>query len=94
MMPSMVLQKEPDANAQLFKLTAIGLVIAVIGGIIAGMNWPRTELTVLGREKEVGNYAAFVLGSLMGWAGSMMLFVGLIGYGVKLGRKASPTTVA
>jgi len=46
------------------RLTGLGLGIAILGGIFAGANWPRTEISLLGDVEQVGNHAAFVVGSL------------------------------
>ena len=68
-----------------------GLVVSVVGGAIAGFSWPETTVTFDGDYQETGQRAGMMFGALVGWVGTTMLAVGLIGQAVRLGRQASPT---
>ena len=40
--------------------------------------------------EESGNMFVAAAGMLLAWLGNALLFVGLVGWGVKVGREASP----
>ena len=70
--------------------------MAVVGGAIIGLAWPGTELETSSglfedpELKDTGSAAGVWFGGVVAWVGNVLLFVGLIGWGVKLGRDASP----
>ena len=63
--------------------------IGASGGVILFLAWPSTD----GFEKS-GNMFIAVVGMLVTWLGNAMLFVGLVGWEVKVGREASPESPA
>ena len=82
--------RETEAQDRINVCIVAGGLLAFLGGILAGASWPRTSTSEMGDPETVGNYALFMVSLLMSGAGSMVLLVGLIGYGVMLGRHASP----
>lgn len=74
--------KQAVSNLQAF--VTVGLVLGIAGGIILAFPWPSTEA-------ESGSGLGVAFGFLVAWIGNVMLLVGLIGWGVKIGREASPT---
>lgn len=82
--------RETEAQGQINVCIVAGALLALLGGVVAGATWPRTTVSALGDPESVGNYAVFVSAALVSWAGSMVLLAGLVGYGVMLGRQASP----
>lgn len=83
-------KRQRDARSSLRALTAIGLLLGFAGGLIAGLAWPGEEITTLGSVKTTGSAGLALVGLLAAWAGNVMLVVGLIGWGVVLGREAAP----
>lgn len=79
-----------DARGQLQTLVIIGLIIGAIGGLVTALAWPGEDVSSFGGVTETGNTAVAIAGTLIAWAGNAMLFVGLVGYGVMLGREAAP----
>jgi hypothetical protein len=75
-----------EAAASLRAAVLAGLVIAVVGLIVAGAAWPSTDMF----GDKTGSAGGAMIGLAVTWSGSMLLLVGVIGYGVKLGREASP----
>ena len=63
---------------------AVGLILVIIGGLILAFAWPSSV-------DESGSGFGVAVGFLFAWIGNVMLFVGLIGWDVKMGREASPT---
>jgi hypothetical protein len=71
-----------------------GTVLGVIGGFIAALTIPGTEVSVIsGDVEETGSQWGFIVGLLLAFGGNALLAVGLVGWGVKLGREASPEKV-
>ena len=62
-----------------------GVMASVLGtiGVVAG--WPNTNAYT----GETGSWWVSGVSGVIAWAGSVMLAIGVIGYGVKLGREAS-----
>lgn len=86
---------QPDARNSLAACVTIGLILSVVGGIVAAVAWPGTEANLItGELEDTGNGWVTLLGALGAWAGSALMFVGLVGFGVKLGREASPHVAA
>lgn len=79
------------AVAHLKDLVRYGVGLNLIGGLIMALAWPRTSSDFTGTS-ESGNAVLALLGAAVAWGGSMFLLVGLVGFGVRLGREASPTT--
>lgn len=86
--------KARSALDSLRALVAVGLIIGAIGGLVMGMAWPGEEVGAFGGVEESGNAVVALIGALVAWIGNVLLFVGLIGYGVMLGRQASPPPTA
>jgi hypothetical protein len=83
------------AESLLRQLVVWGFAIGVLGGLVMGLTWPTTEvsdrlLSGLALE-EKGSVIGFTIGGLIAWVGNTLLFVGLVGWGVKYGREASPS---
>jgi hypothetical protein len=71
-------------------LMAWGIIVNIVGGFIVGFQWPSSSVNPLtGVVEDDGSMGAVIVGLFIAWAGSMMLFVGMVGWGVKLGRDAS-----
>jgi hypothetical protein len=70
-----------QAQSTLRQFVVWGFAIGLLGGLIMGITWPGAE--------ETGSTIGFVIGLLIAWAGNALLFVGLVGWGVKFGRDAS-----
>jgi hypothetical protein len=86
MMRSMTKKK---AESILTQFVGWGLGVGLLGGIIMGLTWPSADTGAFGAE-ETGSAIGFLIGSLIAWAGNALLFVGMVGWGVKYGREASP----
>ncbi len=81
-----------QAVGNLNSLIAIGAALGVVGGIVLATAWPGTEIDIItGRAMDTGSGFWTVVGALVAWVGNALLFVGLTGWGVKVGREASPT---
>lgn len=83
-----------SARSTLNAFLAIGLIMAVIGGIIMGAAWPGTETEYGGLYgsdtlKDTGSVTGVWIGALIASAGSSAILVWIIGMGVKLGVQAS-----
>lgn len=66
-----------EAQSSLKQLLVWGIVISIVGGVIAGSAFSADS-----------SFAVF-LGAVVAWVGSALLLVSLIGYGVKVGREAA-----
>ncbi|MBB3044899.1 hypothetical protein [Nocardioides soli] len=70
-----------------------GIGLAIIGGAIAFLAWPGTEVasSALGDvdTEETGNAVIAAMGAAAAWAGNLLLLVGLVGWGVRLGNEAT-----
>ncbi len=62
------------------------MVLYVAGGVLAVLTWPQVDLLT---SEESGDWLAALLGALIASAGSFMVLVSLIGFGVKYGREAA-----
>ena len=64
-----------------------GLLLVVLGGALAITMWPATEPGLLGGELETGNAGAAGFGAVAALVGFVMLLVGAVGCGSRLGRE-------
>lgn len=65
-----------------------GIGLVVLGGIILGAGWPTATVTAFGVD-ESGSPWAVAIGSLICWAGTALVGMAVIGYGVRLGNEAT-----
>ena len=72
-----------QARDMLRTLVIGGLILGAVGGLMLGLAWPSDV-------DEQGSTFFTLVGAVVAWLGNALLFVGLIGYGVMLGREASP----
>jgi hypothetical protein len=82
------------ARSTLRQFVAWGFAIGLVGGLMMVLTWPGTEVGMLGEAEETGSAVGFAVGALVAWVGNVLLFVGLVGWGVKYGREASPAQAA
>lgn len=83
-----------SARESLQACVAVGLILGLIGGVVMGLAWPGEEIGSLGSVTETGSPVLAAIGAVVAWAGNVLLAVGLVGYGVMLGRQASPPAAA
>ena len=76
------------ARESLRAFVIVGAILGVVGGLIMGLTWPHEDAGLIVEQK--GSAVGLAIGALIAWAGNVLLFVGLIGWGVALGREASP----
>ncbi|RZI85702.1 MAG: hypothetical protein EOO67_15785 [Microbacterium sp.] len=72
-----------DALVQLFWG---GVAVQIVAGIIVGATWPRTDVDT---GEAIGSKGGVVAGYLVGSAGTLLVLVALIGWGVMLGVRAA-----
>jgi hypothetical protein len=82
------------ARDHLQALTVVGAVLALVGGTLAGLTWPHDTVSAFGSVQHHGSGVGLAIGAALAWVGQAFLFVGLVGWGVKLGRQASPDRIA
>jgi uncharacterized membrane protein YeaQ/YmgE (transglycosylase-associated protein family) len=87
--------KKNEAHELLTQFIVAGIVIALIGGVIAGWTFPGTESnldpdTLEITTEQTGNLLGVLVGMVAAAVGSALFTVGLIGHAVRLGRLASP----
>lgn len=76
----------------LWRFFWIGLGLQVLGGVFIGRSWPTASYDdELGGIVEDGSTGWLVTGWLMGGAGTLVMFVALIGFGTMLGIRAART---
>ena len=81
------------AALRLRELVIYGSVIYLIGVLVMALAWPRSSTDTSGlytAEVERGSAVVATLAAVGVSVGACVLLVGLIGYGVKYGREASP----
>jgi hypothetical protein len=83
-------KQQRDAVSTLRAFFGLGLAFAVIGGIMLTVFWPHLEIDAVTGADMSGSTTGVAIGWLLLAIANMLLFVALIGYGVKLGREASP----
>lgn len=81
-----------EANQTLSRLCGAGIALGIIGGIVMAVAWPTTEVGILGDPEESGSAGVAIFGGLLCALGNYMVFVALIGWGVKFGNLASRPT--
>ena len=84
-----------EARSTLSRLLALGLILIIVGGVIVGANWPTTSelydpFSDSTSTRQDGDWSGVGLGLFLGAIGQLLLFPALVGYGVQLGRQASP----
>ena len=83
---------QSDPNGALWRILATGVGLQVLGGVIMGISWPTTPYAYLAGDTPYdGDAGGLILGWLLGSAGTLVLFVALIGFGTMLGIRASKT---
>lgn len=78
-----------DARVQLRDLTAVGAGLYLIGIILTVVTWPSDSGGRYGGSSGSALWAT--LFAVLTSVGACLLLVGLVGYGVKIGRQASPS---
>ncbi|QKE85124.1 hypothetical protein [Arthrobacter sp. NEB 688] len=78
-----------DARVQLGDLTAVGAGLYLIGMVLTVVTWPSDSGGRYGGSSESALWAT--LFAVLASVGACLLLVGLVGYGVKIGRQASPS---
>jgi hypothetical protein len=77
---------------------AVGIGLAILAGFIIGAAWPGTETTECfntwsgedcSETEETGSMLWVIVGLFMAGVGQLLLLVGSIGWGVKLGTRAA-----
>ena len=77
-----------DARDKIGLLWTVGLLLLVVGAIVAGMNVPGEELDVLGNVESTGSVEWFSGGLLVAGIGQLLVAVGIIATGVQLGNRS------
>lgn len=77
------------ARNRIGTMAAAGAALALIGVILVGVPEPAPTVDALGNVETTSDWRGLV-GLAALWAGSFIATVGAIGYGVRLGREASP----
>lgn len=82
------------ARTVIGRLLLWGVILLLVGYAIAVFNWPGEEIETFSDDvTQTGSQGAVALGFLVAGVGQLMAFVGLIGWGVRLGMEAvSPST--
>ena len=75
-------------------LWCIGIVLIVVGLVVAVVVQPTTEVGTFGGTEDTGSKLGFVLGLFVAGIGQMMVAVGIIATGVRLGMNAREHGVA
>ena len=82
-------KQKVSAERQLTKLFVFGLILGVVGAMLAMAYWPSTTVTSAGAHHE-GNQVTANFGLLLLGVGQILMFIPIIGWGVKLGLRAAP----
>ncbi len=85
-----------DAESRLRVCLIAGIVLCVAGGVLIGTQWPHTEAAtdcgMFGSScepEDVGSWGVVALGIAGATVGNWLVLLGIIGYGVMLGRRAA-----
>jgi hypothetical protein len=70
-------------------LLIAGAILYVIGVGVVILAWPGTDEGYLGVAESTGSAFWTFVGALVASAGSGMVMIGLVGFGVKFGREAA-----
>lgn len=77
-----------DSASMIGVLWALGLVLAIGGGVLAVAQYPSIEVGVLGGPEETGSEGAFVAGLFATAAGQLLLMVAAAASGARLAIRA------
>ncbi|WP_300680786.1 hypothetical protein [Nocardioides sp.] len=61
-----------------------GLVVAIGGGVVAGLTWPGTEAGIYGTD-ETGSAIGVMCGLIVAGLGTLCALAGLIAWAVRIG---------
>ena len=85
---------EREANARLLLLLIAGVGLVIFATIVSAVAWPDPEVCEIsgdvgGCAEDGGSAIVVYLSAFFGAVGACMLFVCLVGYGVKFGQQAA-----
>ena len=87
-----VATRAPLADADLATLMVTGVLIGVIGSVLAGLTWPYTSIDGSGlyaTSVKHGSAVGSIIGLVIAGVGGIVLQVAIIGYGVLAGMRAA-----
>ena len=83
-------QDRGKADNMIGVMWIVGLLLLVVGVILAASYAPGTGTTATGDVEESGEGVTFVLGLLVAGVGQLFLLVGVVAQGVALGMRSVP----
>lgn len=85
---------QKQAISSLKSLPTVGVILGAIGGLVLKSTWPHLQMTTFGSggEDVTGSNTGVAIGWAILWIGNCLLFVALVGWGVKVGREAATVT--
>lgn len=84
--------RAPRADSDLATLMIAGVLIGVVGSVLAGFTWPYTSIDGSGLYAETVNHGSTVgsiIGLVIAGVGGVLLQIAIIGYGVLAGMRAA-----
>ena len=81
-------RQRKQSTRDLWSMVWYGLGLQVLGGLIAGLSWPGTDVKPSGRAVGTGSAAGAWIGVTIASLGSMLMLVVLVAFGVVLGLRA------